>query len=116
MGPISVIIFNGEKDHEIEKSFFFQDPQIKDLSPTEIVEIYHSTSVYYDVLKDIGHLILEGVVKHVNDTKVDEDYIRKVEEGLCFLELMITDMFGEDSAKAIFKQAEEVIKEGRKPQ
>ena len=47
----SVVIFNGEEDHEIGKDFFFQDPQIEDLSPTEIVSLYHSCciTVFSDV-------------------------------------------------------------------
>tara|TARA_B100000287_G_scaffold294992_1_gene278308 strand:+ start:1091 stop:1441 length:351 start_codon:yes stop_codon:yes gene_type:complete len=115
MNQSNVIIFNGESDHEIGKDFFFQDPQIQDLSPTEIVEIYHSTSVYYDVLKDIGNLIIAGVVKHVNDTKVDESYILKVEEGLSLLELMVNDTFGKEAAAMIFKQAQDTIEDSKKP-
>jgi len=106
-----VIIFNGEDDHEIKKDFFFQDPQIQDLSPTEIVGLFHSTSIYYDVLKDMSDLIISGVVKNVNDKKVDESYIRKVEDGLSFLEGMINDMFGEEAAVMIFKQAQKSIEE-----
>jgi hypothetical protein len=101
-----VIIFNGEKDYEIKKDLFFQDPTIQDLSPTEVVGLYHSTAVYYDVLKEISNLIISGVVKHVNDTKVDEEYVKKVEEGLGFLELMVNDIFGEDVASQILEQAQ----------
>jgi hypothetical protein len=111
MGPTSVIIFNGEDDHEIGKDFFFQDAQIQDLSPTEIVGLYHSTSIYYDVIKDIADLIISGAVTNVNDKKVDKLYIRKVEDGLTFLEGMVNDMFGEEAADLIFKQAQKSIEE-----
>ena len=110
-----VVIFNGEEDHEIGKDFFFQDPQIEDLSPTEIVSLYHSTSVYYDVIKDMSDLIISGVVKAVNDKKVDESYILKVEEGLLFLEGMVKDTFGKEAAAMIFKQAQDTIEDSKKP-
>ena len=110
-----VVIFNGEEDHEIGKDFFFQDPQIEDLSPTEIVSLYRSTSVYYDVIKDMSDLIISGVVKAVNDKKVDESYILKVEEGLGFLEGMVNDTFGKEAAAMIFKQAQDTIEDSKKP-
>jgi len=110
----NVVIFNGEDDHEISKSFFFQDPQIEDLSPTEIVSLYHSTSVYYDVIKDMSDLIIAGVVKAVNDKKIDKEYILKVEEGLGFLEVMVNDTFGEAAAAMIFKQAQTTIDDSKK--
>tara|TARA_Y100000034_G_C6521665_1_gene224531 strand:- start:103 stop:444 length:342 start_codon:yes stop_codon:yes gene_type:complete len=108
----NVIIFDGERDVEIGKKYFFQDPNIEGLDAPAIVNVYQSTAVYYDLLKELENLILSGVVSNVNEKQVDEKYIKQVEDGLMILETMVNDLFGETAAQVIIDQtADSIIKE-----
>lgn len=112
MNKDNVIIFDGEKDVKIGKRYFFQDPNIEGLDSPDVVNMYQATAVYYDLLKELENLIIDDVVKSVNENKVDKDYIKQVEEGLGILEIMVSDLFGKDAAKIIIEQtADSIINE-----
>jgi hypothetical protein len=105
-----VIIFNGEEDLHVELANFFQDPAIENLTPAQVVEHYQSTTVFHHTLLDLKDLIQSGVVKNVNDKKVDLDYVLRVNRGMLILEDMVKDLFGDEAGDQIIKQTKETLK------
>ena len=41
----NVIVFDGEEIIPVNLEYFFQDPKIEGLNPTQVVELYQSTAV-----------------------------------------------------------------------
>lgn len=107
----SVIVFDGTNDHEISLEFFFQNPLIDRLKPSEVVGLYQSTAVFTSIVRDIKHLINSNVVTSVNDGKVDPSYVKKVEDGLYILEGMLMDLFGDDTGNKIIESTNNSIDE-----
>lgn len=107
----TAIIFDGEEDHEIGLSYFYQNPLIESASPDQIVEYYISTLVLAGVVKDIVPLIKEGTVRTINDKSIGPDYLKKIENGLSILETMLEDLFGKDSAQYIIETTKSKIDE-----
>jgi hypothetical protein len=107
----SVIIFDGEEDHEIGTEFFFQNPLIEGLKPTDVVSMYQSTAVFTSVIRDIQNLIESNAVISVNDRKTDPGYVKKVEDGLYILEGMLMDLFGDDAGNKIIESTNKNIDE-----
>jgi hypothetical protein len=99
----TVIIFDGEEDHEIGLSYFYQNPLIESANPDQIVEYYISTTILAEVVRDIVPLIKEGTVKTINDKAIGLDYLKKVESGVSILETMLEDLFGKESAQYIIE-------------
>lgn len=99
----TVIIFDGEEDHEIGLSYFYQNPLIESANPDQIVDYYISTTILAGVVRDIVPLIKEGTVRTINDKTIGLDYLEKVENGVSILETMLEDLFGKESAQYIIE-------------
>jgi len=107
----SVIIFDGEEDHEISLKYFFQDPKIEKLKPDQVVEMYQSTAVFTSIIREMDNLISSGIVKNINESKTDAQYAKKVEDGLYILEGMIMDLFGKSAGLRIINGTNKEIDE-----
>lgn len=107
----TAIVFDGEEDHEIGLSYFFQHPLIESAKPADVVKMYQSTAVFASIIRDMQDLIDYGTVSAVNDKKIGPDYLRQVEDGLYILEGMLMDLFGNDSAMSIINETNSKINE-----
>jgi hypothetical protein len=107
----TAIIFDGEEDHEIGLSYFFQHPLIESAKPSEVVQLYQSTAVFASVVRDMRDLIEHGTVSAVNDKKIGPEYLKQIEDGLYILEGMLMDLFGNESAIKIINDTNSKIDE-----
>ena len=107
----TAIVFDGEEDHEISLSYFFQHPLIESARPSKVVELYQSTAILASVVREMKDLIDNGTVSAVNDKKIGPEYLKQVEDGLYILEGMLMDLFGNESAMKIINGTNSKIDE-----
>jgi ABC-type iron transport system FetAB ATPase subunit len=105
----TLIIFDGEQDHEIGLAYFYQNPLIESATRDQIVDYYVSTAVFAQVINDSSDLIRNNIINAINDKAIGPDYIKKVERGVSILEKMLEDLFGKDSAQDIINLTRETI-------
>lgn len=109
---MKAIIFDGNVEHIIEVSTFFQDPLIESLNIKEVISLYEQNKMFEHVSKMINdssefkEKLIEGAI---TDEKVCS--VVKANE---LLEVMIIDMsgpFGSIIIKSINKSMENYLKE-----
>lgn len=91
----TIIIFDGNLVHEIKKEYFFQDHRINNLNKYQVKSILDKTKIYLRVLNE---MIYEDYNNLIDEAK-DDSYIKRVKDGLSYLDIMIFDMFNINKIK-----------------
>jgi hypothetical protein len=110
-----VIVFNGEEVIPISLDYFFQDPKIEGLKPTQVVELYQATAVFANLLPELEHLIKVGTIESVDPKYLDPEFTEAVQQGLYILEGMVMDLYGDESGMNIIKSTNQDLKDAVTP-
>ena len=105
----NVILFDGEEIIQVDQTYFFQDPSIKNLNPSQFVELYKSTAVFSNLISNLNHLIQSGSIKEVNSDYSRPEFAKAVRQGLYILEGAVLDLFGDLTGKHIINSTNQII-------
>jgi hypothetical protein len=111
----NVIVFDGEEIIPVNLEYFFQDPKIEGLNPTQVVELYQSTAVFSNLVSDMKDLIQIGAIKSINDEYLKPDFIQATQQGLYILEGMVMDLFGDQAGMSIINATNQDIQDAVTP-
>jgi hypothetical protein len=100
-----ILTFNGEDE------MFIAESKMRDAArsrPNELVELFQSTAVYLDVIKELES-DLGSALSSVNDSPLSKERKKRIEEGYRALADLMVEVFGIDAAGLIIADTHNAI-------